>query len=118
MNLEQAHYILKYYDNLMTFHEKTAWKHWVINYKIEHSGSTQSQKEAKINLYLKNGRLSSEPTIKELLKNGIDYFIIKTAKRISLDHPKVLKLNNCAKCGKLARTPFAKQCRYCFHDWH
>ena len=26
--------------------------------------------------------------------------------------------NNCPKCGKLARTPKAKQCRYCFYNWH
>lgn len=27
-------------------------------------------------------------------------------------------LNHCPKCGKLARTPKAKQCRYCSFDWH
>ena len=27
-------------------------------------------------------------------------------------------LNNCPKCGALARTPRAKQCRHCGHDWH
>jgi len=26
--------------------------------------------------------------------------------------------NNCPNCKKLARTPKAKQCRYCNHDWH
>lgn len=27
-------------------------------------------------------------------------------------------LNKCPGCGKLARTPKAKQCRFCLHDWH
>lgn len=27
-------------------------------------------------------------------------------------------INNCPKCGGLARTPRAKQCRHCGHDWH
>jgi hypothetical protein len=27
-------------------------------------------------------------------------------------------LNFCNECGKLARTPKAKQCRYCGFDWH
>lgn len=27
-------------------------------------------------------------------------------------------LNNCPKCDKLARTPYAKQCRYCGYNWH
>ena len=26
-------------------------------------------------------------------------------------------LNNCSKCGELARTPTAKQCRYCENKW-
>lgn len=26
--------------------------------------------------------------------------------------------NNCPKCKKLARTPKAKQCRYCGYNWH
>jgi ribosomal protein L40E len=27
-------------------------------------------------------------------------------------------INNCPKCGRLARTPRAKQCRQCGYDWH
>ena len=27
-------------------------------------------------------------------------------------------LNKCPKCGKIARTPKAKQCKFCHHDWH
>ncbi len=26
--------------------------------------------------------------------------------------------NVCPKCGKMKRTPKAKQCRYCYFDWH
>lgn len=27
-------------------------------------------------------------------------------------------INRCPKCSKIARTPKAKQCPWCFHDWH
>jgi hypothetical protein len=27
-------------------------------------------------------------------------------------------LNKCPKCNKIARTPKAKQCRFCRYDWH
>ena len=37
------------------------------------------------------------------------------AKRILKDNPSIL--NNCSKCGQLARTPRAKQCRHCGHKW-
>jgi hypothetical protein len=26
-------------------------------------------------------------------------------------------INTCPQCGQLARTPLAKQCRHCGHDW-
>ena len=37
------------------------------------------------------------------------------AKRILKDNPYIL--NNCKRCGKLARTPKARQCRHCGHKW-
>lgn len=33
-------------------------------------------------------------------------------------YPEELFWNNCPKCDKLARTPSAKQCRFCNHDWN
>ena len=39
------------------------------------------------------------------------------AQRI-LRYHKEKVINDCPQCGKLARTPKAKQCRYCQHDWH
>ena len=37
------------------------------------------------------------------------------AKRILKDNPNII--NNCSKCGKLARTPRARQCRHCGYKW-
>lgn len=37
------------------------------------------------------------------------------ALRILKDNPAIL--NNCSNCGKLARTPNAKQCRHCGNKW-
>ncbi len=39
------------------------------------------------------------------------------AQRLLKDHGNEL-LNFCPRCEKLARTPLAKQCRYCGFDWH
>lgn len=41
----------------------------------------------------------------------------KIAERILRNHRNEV-INNCPKCGKLARTPKAQQCRYCQYDWH
>lgn len=37
------------------------------------------------------------------------------ATRLLHDHKDIL--NNCPICGRLARTPKAKQCRHCEHKW-
>lgn len=34
------------------------------------------------------------------------------------DYKDQVFFNNCPECGRLARTPTAKQCRHCGHDWH
>lgn len=62
------------------------------------------------------------------IKSKLKYSYLKEHKRenekkriaelILKDYSNEVFLNNCRKCGKLARTPFAKQCRYCGHDWH
>jgi len=33
------------------------------------------------------------------------------------NHSNEIFINNCPVCGKLTRTPEAKQCRHCGHDW-
>lgn len=102
----------------MNDNEKAAWKHWSTTYKTENSGMTELQKEKRYKVSLKSGWISQDSEVLDLLKDGIDAFRIRTAQRISKTNPDVLIFNNCPECGKLARTPFAKQCQYCFHDWH
>jgi hypothetical protein len=41
----------------------------------------------------------------------------KVAERMVQQNPSKVFFNNCPKCNKLARTPFARQCRYCGHSW-
>ena len=48
---------------------------------------------------------------------GYDNFERKVAKRIVQQNPGKVYFNNCPKCNKLARTPYASQCRHCGHTW-
>lgn len=118
MEVKKINYILRYFSKHMTENEALAWKHWSSYYKVDHSDLTVEQKHTRIKVLTARGWLSSDPDVLELLSEGIDKFKENTAMRIFTDHPEVLDFNNCPKCGELARTPFAKQCRYCKHDWH
>jgi len=101
----------------MTIEEKTAWRHWSTNYKIE-SGKTldEQQKERRRNASYKKGWLTKDENILNLLSDGIEKFEERVAQRILNEED--ITFNNCPNCGKLTRTPRAKQCRHCRHDWH
>ena len=52
----------------------------------------------------------------ELVDLGEDAFLENLRDRVISDNPEVL--NRCPKCQRVPVTPRAKQCPWCFHDWH
>jgi len=36
--------------------------------------------------------------------------------RVVRDHPQAIV--RCPKCARVLRTPRARQCMWCLHDWH
>ena len=45
-------------------------------------------------------------------------FMVRTAQRILDKHSDEITFNYCPRCGGLAKTPKARQCRFCDHGWH
>lgn len=111
MDQETAAYIRNYFSNLMTTDEMLALKYQMYTYKTEDDAKMRK-------ILIDKGWISTDPKIKELLKEGYQEFEINVAKRIMKETPEKVFLNYCSKCNKLARTPFAKQCRHCGNDWH
>ena len=117
MKPEVVNYILNYFSGLMNEQEALAWRHYSSEYKLMHSENEDSiEKRRKV--YLNKGWLTEDKETLSLLKNGIDDFRLRTAERILNENIDKIEFNNCPKCGELARTPKAKQCRHCGHDWH
>jgi hypothetical protein len=111
--IEKAKYIITHYSNLLTPDEIKALRHLRSTIKLEDAKDERLSK-----MYYKTGWLSSEPAILQLLADGEDQFMLNCAERILKDSPEKVFSNLCPVCGNLARTPYAKQCRYCHHDWH
>jgi hypothetical protein len=95
----------------MTDDEKLALKHHMYTDKTEDRPKLRE-------LMLERGQISEQPQIQELLKNGYDEFELNVAMRIMAETPGKVFFNNCPQCNRLARTPFARQCRHCRHNWH
>ncbi|MCH5598637.1 hypothetical protein [Niabella ginsengisoli] len=113
MDNETAKYIINYFSNLLTSAERMAIKHTTSTYKLEHSTSDSMTK-----IYRDKGWLTSDQSVLDLLKDGYDNFELNVANRIINQNSDNVFLNNCPKCNKLARTPYARQCKHCGNNWH
>jgi hypothetical protein len=110
---ETARYIIIYFSNLMTAIERLALRHSRSTFKLE---GVENERLTKA--YYKTGWLSTDPEVLRLLQDGDNQFMINCAERILRENGDGVFLNYCTNCGKLARTPQAKQCRFCGYDWH
>lgn len=115
MDKETAGYIINYFSNLLTSAERMAITHTTSTYKLENSTSDNTN---LTRVYREKGWLTSDQSVLDLLKDGYDNFELNVATRIVNQNPDKVFFNNCPKCNKLARTPYAKQCRHCGYDWH
>lgn len=113
ITVEKAAYIIAYYSHLLTDDEQKALKHLWSMFKLE--GDVDG---IRTRMYVKTGRLSTDLKILELTENGYDAFAMACATRIIREAPDKVFFNLCPVCKRLARTPKAKQCRWCGYDWH
>lgn len=77
-----------------------------------------SESEHIRNVMIKRGWINSDPEVIKLLEHGYEVFEQNVVTRIIAETPEKVFFNNCPKCNKLARTPYAKQCRHCGYSWH
>ncbi len=117
MNQDKIDYILQYSSDLMTENEAQAWRHYSTLIKRNKKDISEFS-DLHREMFLKRGWITDNPIVLRLLKDGIEAFRENTARRILADNGEDVVFNNCPKCGKLTRTPRAKQCRFCGHDWH
>jgi hypothetical protein len=110
-------YILNYYSRFMTLKEAAATKHFITSYKFRETLSNDTSGENADFLQQKEW-LSNDADALFLLKDRYEQFRRRTAERILEETSKQIYFNKCPKCDRLARTPLAKQCRFCGNDWH
>lgn len=119
LDKDTIRYVFTHCNKLLTLDEQGAYSKFYTEKEINER-DIQGNKQIWANYYIRVGKL--KPTYPEstlsLLKDGIEEFEKKTALRILNEYPNHPLLNFCPECGKLARTPLAKQCRFCRHAWH
>jgi hypothetical protein len=119
MELDRAHYIVTYFSAFMTSQERLAQRHLFATLKITRGRADESAQEEAVETSKPiRELLSTDSEVKELAARGWDAFVLRTAERIYHEHHDEIFFNECPRCGGLAKTPKAKQCQHCHHDWH
>jgi hypothetical protein len=60
----------------------------------------------------------NDPDVRDALKEGPSEFWRRVTERLLREHPAEFRLARCRRCGRLLRTPKARQCLACGLDWH
>lgn len=58
----------------------------------------------------------NDPAVVAALSHGEEAFRVAVRDRVLRDHPELVV--RCPNCSRVLRTPRARQCRWCHHDWH
>lgn len=109
MYRELEDYIYDYCQEFQTKDELMAGR--MLLYKS--NGTSESMLSA-----MQRGWFSNEQIMQDLIADGPHELKRRVVERIWREHKDVLPLNLCPKCNLIARTPQARQCRFCKHDWH
>jgi hypothetical protein len=101
-------YVFQHYEHLLTPAEKKA--HFGMGlFGVNGSFGPVAQSLASV---------SEETEVRELAALGDVAFRRRVVERVLREHATDVVLNRCPRCGGLCRTPRARQCFRCKHDWH
>lgn len=118
MDIETGYYIIRHFPRLLTKKENSALRHYNAMFKIGNPDKYDSIDTYNERLKWYNDDITSDPDTLRLIEAGITDFYINAATRILNETPEKVFLNVCPTCKRLARTPYARQCKHCGHSWH
>ena len=111
---EMTRYIWDNYSQLMTDFERRVGL--AILGRTKAAASKNHPHSARI-LDERWGR-KGDSDIDAALAEGAEAFRRRVANRILTEHQDAVIMNRCPSCGRIARTPQARQCFWCGLDWH
>ncbi len=108
---ELRDYIYQYCSQFKTDDEAMACKTVLYQNLADTSASM-------LEMMKKKGWISDDPVVLAMIADGHGALRDRIVLRIWEQHGQELSLNLCPACGKIARTPKARQCQFCYHNWH
>lgn len=112
-----AAYIMKYYTELLTEVERRTLNHLAAEIKGDSRNVIVRQEEGRVS-ELSSQPISDDLEVSRLARDEFSDVYLQAAQRIFQQHAGKIDFNCCPRCAEVARTPTARQCRLCGHDWH
>jgi hypothetical protein len=109
---ELTHYIWNHFAHLMTDFEQRVGRAATAREK-----AAASQGEAMKRMLSTRWGLLGDPDIDSALSAGPEAFRRSVCCRILSERGDEI-INRCPRCHRVVRTPKARQCFWCGHDWH
>ena len=107
------HMVFRYYSHLLTRVEGEVTEIFTARRKDEYSKRGGIEQR----LRLMRGNLDDQH-MNAILARGPENFYRDTAERVMRERGQEVVLNRCPKCNRIVRTPKARQCMWCLHDWY
>jgi hypothetical protein len=109
---ELTEYIWRYFGRLMSdFEVRVGRAHFA-----EHKAALEAHDIARF--VLKRHSLVGDPDVEAALADGTEAFRRRVCRRLQAERPSDLSINRCPAFHRVVRTPKARQCLWCGHDWH
>ena len=109
---DQKSFITQAYFHLMTDAERRAERAFFFHLKMQGSELARADKI----LAQRKKECLADPVAAKHFRKGRPRFLDDVLERMLSEHAD--EIVRCDKCDGILRTPKAKQCLYCGHDWH
>lgn len=108
-------YIFRHYGSLLTARERAAERFRV--YRAKSLGQKAGGDFSR-NFWLGKIEQDFPDLVEQCEREGPNTIMVAARDRVLREHAADIVLNTCPSCGQLCRTPRARQCLGCGHDWH
>lgn len=105
-------YVWDHFAGRMTDFERRVGDAIIGREKAAHVGANVSDA-----LMARWGR-TDDPEINAALADGAEAFRRRVRERVLAEAAGAVFVNRCPRCERVVRTPLARQCLWCGHDWH
>jgi hypothetical protein len=105
-------YIWEHYRHLFTEFEKQVDVRIKVEIKSRHM--SKEMREERLTRFCG----PPDPAVDRALEDGHWAFLDQVRARVLAEAEAQVVINRCPMCSRIVRTPKARQCMWCHHDWH